>query len=558
MRRKTDARISRRRELAYLIVSLIVVAAWLTQLHIIDILTRLAAMPNSATVLAAGSTGKSYYVDYQNGDDANSGATPNTPWKHAPGDDNATGAARLTLQPGDTVVFKGGVTYKGTATRNGGRRVVFPNNSGTSNSPITYMSGHRLSPAWGSGRAIIDGGGPGAAAAKTGIYVLNRAWINIDGFEIRNIGQPTADAAAIEFEKGEGRPGVGHATVTNCLIHDVNWSGTYVRGYGIENNRGSSHLYERNEIYNVTDKLIETFGGGTSTPGSDDASNVIIRHNVLHDAAVHCVVLTSDSGEVYNNVIWQCNNGVIPNSPNPGYALKVDQGRNNKVFNNLAYEVNAGWGVLVGTGNQFSNNIIYGLGKNGSGTHGSNDEAAIVLYNDDGSWPRDALDNNTFYNNIVYYIPGADAQDKPKFVYHNAGGSNNEVKNNVFWALLGDQAATPNRIRATSAASGGGPNSYFSLANWQLRFGTLTNGAGNVASGNVVVEPDFVGGRMSTLANKPTGFTAEFADLNTPAFQLNQNSAALISGVALSGPASKDLRGNVRTAFWPGLYDPKP
>src|SRR5439155_7736439 len=143
-----------------------------------------------------------------NGNDAHSGTSPGSPWKHAPGDDNATGAANLILQPGDTVVFKGGVVYSGTSTQRGDRRVVAPNNSGTSVSPITLISGHMLSSPWGTGRAVIDGGGPGIDAAKTGIYVWDQAWITIQGFEIRNMGGPTPRASGIEFFNEGNTPGL--------------------------------------------------------------------------------------------------------------------------------------------------------------------------------------------------------------------------------------------------------------------------------------------------------------------------------------------------------------
>ena len=161
-------------------------------------LTTSNGVASSASIVtitvSLSSVGHMYFVDFDNGNDANSGTSPGSPWKHAPGDDNATGAANIILQPGDTVVFKGGVVYSGTSTQRGDRRVVAPNNSGTSVSPITLISGHMLSSPWGTGRAVIDGGGPGIDAAKTGIYVWDQAWITIQGFEIRNMGGPTPRA----------------------------------------------------------------------------------------------------------------------------------------------------------------------------------------------------------------------------------------------------------------------------------------------------------------------------------------------------------------------------
>ena len=58
----------------------------------------------------------SYYVDYLAGSDSNLGTNPKTPWKDSPGDPAAMdNVANASLSPGDTVVFKGGVTYEFTS-----------------------------------------------------------------------------------------------------------------------------------------------------------------------------------------------------------------------------------------------------------------------------------------------------------------------------------------------------------------------------------------------------------------------------------------------------------
>lgn len=87
-----------------------------------------------------------YYVDYSGGDDSNDGLSTTSAWKHAPGDDQATGVpAVTTLGPGCSVYFRGGVVYRGSIT--------IPA-SGSLNYPVTY-SGNR----WPSGtKAIFDGG----------------------------------------------------------------------------------------------------------------------------------------------------------------------------------------------------------------------------------------------------------------------------------------------------------------------------------------------------------------------------------------------------------------
>ena len=87
-----------------------------------------------------------YYVDYVGGADSNNGTATGTPWKHCPGDSNATGTpGGTTLAAGDTVNFKGGVRYEGE---------IIVTANGTSGSPITFQG----SPSgWGTGKALVDG-----------------------------------------------------------------------------------------------------------------------------------------------------------------------------------------------------------------------------------------------------------------------------------------------------------------------------------------------------------------------------------------------------------------
>ena len=82
-----------------------------------------------------------YYVDFAAGADTNPG-TMAAPWKHAPGDANATdNPAKVALKSGDTIQFKGGVVYRGQ---------IFTKTSG-----VTYRGS-----GWGSGKAVIDGSDP--------------------------------------------------------------------------------------------------------------------------------------------------------------------------------------------------------------------------------------------------------------------------------------------------------------------------------------------------------------------------------------------------------------
>ncbi len=88
---------------------------------------------------------QNYYVDYDLGNDLNSGLTEADAWKHCPGDKNATGIANATiLSEGSTVFFKGNTKYRGSINING---------NGSSSNKVRYVGN-----AWGNSRAILDGG----------------------------------------------------------------------------------------------------------------------------------------------------------------------------------------------------------------------------------------------------------------------------------------------------------------------------------------------------------------------------------------------------------------
>ena len=83
-------------------------------------------------------------MDFASGSDSNSGLSPSSAWKRSPGDSAASGFAGSTvLKPGDTVLFKGGVIYRGT---------ISVNASGTSDSPITFKGD-----GWGTEKARLEG-----------------------------------------------------------------------------------------------------------------------------------------------------------------------------------------------------------------------------------------------------------------------------------------------------------------------------------------------------------------------------------------------------------------
>lgn len=146
-----------------------------------------AAIVALAGCSPAGST--TWHVDQDNGRDTADGRTPQTAWKHAPGDGSATGGpARVSLEPGDRVLFRAGVPYRGSIELNA---------SGTAEKPIVYTG-----LGWGEELGIIDGGNPvtSARACQSAADCGGApAWAELTRVEYR---QPQTSRIVLFGEKG--------------------------------------------------------------------------------------------------------------------------------------------------------------------------------------------------------------------------------------------------------------------------------------------------------------------------------------------------------------------
>ena len=103
-----------------------------------------------AACTALNVSATTFYVDYAGGSDAANGLSGSSAWQHCPGDKNAVGIPAVkALAPGDNVIFKGGVHYRGT---------IVCNASGAAGKSIVY-DGNSMG-TFGNGTAVIDGADP--------------------------------------------------------------------------------------------------------------------------------------------------------------------------------------------------------------------------------------------------------------------------------------------------------------------------------------------------------------------------------------------------------------
>ncbi len=192
-----------------------------------------------------------YYVDFENGRDTNTGLSASTPWKHAPGDPNATGnPASASLQPGDTVLFKGGVIYGGSISIKA---------SGVSGNHITYRGDNW--PDLEGTKAIVNGN-----------HIKNTGYnyITIEGFRVQNAG----------------------------ILGDTPGLNMIVRNNEVSGNSGLSGAVDLGDIYDVRFEA------------SDDVC--IIENNYIHDTDSRGIYAGAEGGKliIRNNTLERTPNGM--------------------------------------------------------------------------------------------------------------------------------------------------------------------------------------------------------------------------------------------------------
>lgn len=370
-----------------------------------------------------------YFVDFSTGADTNNGTFTSTPFKHSPGDPRATSNANITLSPGDTVVFKGGITYSFDA--GGADDYIEANASGTSGNIITYISGHVYGTPWGSGRAVIDATNSDTSYPNyTGVLSLQGySYITVEGFEIKN--HPTI-SGVLGLIAWKGTTG-GNIIIDNNELHNSGNQGIVIQGdYNSEVPSGyiirNNNIYETNYHglmvrYGVNDVLIEnnTFdlngvevytgvfeGDSIALAGfSDNAAhtNLIIRGNDFNDTAADNPSYTNSKGHV---LFQQDTTGAIVEDnyfhgkPKVGALLITGPQTNLTIRNNVFHHYNTNFEGSVrfrtdqGAGVSHSgidilNNTFVGISKYGG----------LIYFHDGNSTQSPQFTNVDIRNNIV-------------------------------------------------------------------------------------------------------------------------------------------------------------
>jgi parallel beta-helix repeat protein len=480
-------------------------------------------------LLAPSVFATTYYVDPVVGSDTNSGTSISAAWKHIPGSLTTSPSAKISA--GDIILVKGGSFQNDSITIDSTHY-----NNGQAGSTIQIRSGHLSG--WGTGRAVIDGKATPSAGAGTwgkGFWISSRSYIRIEGFEIRNMAN-VGDSAGIWID--------GAATyneIVDNLIHEI-YGSLGSSGYGIEvtgTTLASYNLIEKNEIYHCEEKCIELYRQGNCT----------IRSNNLYQSNEHVVVITSKNNEVYGNIIRQAGFAWMTylDPGRPSFGLKCEPtstvpADNNIVYNNIVWDCCSGLGIM-GSYNRFHHNTVYYTGYQ-SNISGGYEGSAFVLRPYGSTKPTgNDIRNNIFYYSALIYSNAATV------AINTAIGSSNIISRN---AIYRDSAT----VSSLTYWREGSAESWHTV-NWlEGPSGFTTIATGNVATFNVVLDPEFKGGRgASILPTAPTGFDSSWHP-NKDGLSLGAlTPLQVLQGDPLGAPFNTDVLGSSRTAYSLGAYE---
>lgn len=254
---------------------------------------------------AARLAATTYWVDYSAGRDSAAGTSSASAWQHCPGDPAATAnPASTALAPGDTVLFKGGVSYVLT----GATGIILRWNGGAG-LPITYDG--NSAGAWGTGPAVLTDqyGALGLTALSAPSGSVAAALV-IRGFAFTGLGGAAALPAdtgvplAPRYGGGIAFPaGASGVSIEDCAFRQLGYAfnqrpvaASSLAGTAISLNGASTVDVLRCDFSRLTTAIDFTTG---SAP-----TGVSVTGCTFHDAVVRPLNLTS--AQAAGVQVWSC------------------------------------------------------------------------------------------------------------------------------------------------------------------------------------------------------------------------------------------------------------
>lgn len=271
-----------------------------------------------------------YYVDFDNGSDANNGLTTTASWKNIPGTKNTGNTGWVSgntgwvkINAGDIITIKAGTTH----TSSKGGLVLLDStyyNSGTVNAPITI----NVSSTWGSGVAtingtgitvpvwsglidnrtipylILDGYNPNISTTNIGLLLTNSYYNNfqsiVSNTTVRYIESANSGNGGIQIFSNSRPSFINNALIEYCVSHDTgknasinenfggDWASaiflTFVNNFKVRNNVAYNALYD-----NFTGRNDSSDG---IHPGS--CTNGVIEYNTVYNNGEQGIDISKD------------------------------------------------------------------------------------------------------------------------------------------------------------------------------------------------------------------------------------------------------------------------
>ena len=288
----------------------------------------LGNVPSSAAVLNVTPpvSPATYYVDFSSGSDTNSGVSKATPWQYAPGmDDCSSNCAAFSLNPGDRVIFKGGVTWDNSG---------FPMVVSWSGSPgvpiyygvdVTWFAGNSWSrPVFDLSDAVLE---------SASVLASSVSFVTFDNLEIKN---EQVDSVNLWPPRGSITvAGGANVTIQNCYIHG--WS-ISTPTFGSDSYPSGGIAFYNNSSGGVVQNCVLD-GSPFSNSGTGIYGGTTIQNNALENLPTGIWIPNETPGLVIaGNQLFNVTNSIDPYKiPN---ALYVSS--SGTLYNNIIHDTAPG------------------------------------------------------------------------------------------------------------------------------------------------------------------------------------------------------------------------
>ena len=481
-----------------------------------------------------------YYIS-PNGNDTNSGNSPDDAWK------TIDRVNQMQFEPNSKILFEGGKSFSGN--------LYFTVGDGNDPAkPIKISS-------YGHGKATIKAGD------KDGIYVYNTAGFIIDNLIFSGSGMNSNNASGIHFYNDlPGNIKLEKIEITNTEVSGFRNFGIVIGAYN-GNSGFNDVLIENNKVYDILDVGISSYGKFSASKTGYAHSNITVRNCEVFNIKGYSKKSHSGNGivlsDVQNSVIeystvyncgqgntncggpvgiwyWDADQVIIQHNEAynissgtgcDGGGFDLDGGVTNGIMQYNYSHNNDGAGFLVGqfTGARPMNNIIvrYNISENDAATNGG----SVYLFNGDVQ-----MDNIYVYNNTLYIKKQAGNQSSAaiKLLEWKVIKGNIQFNNNILYASNGaDLVSVPKGYSANFKG-----NIYYSPDAFNIAFQGKTYGSLESfrATGNEKLNSLNLGFEGDPLLNTPgsgitIGHGRDLASLTS--YHLKSESPAKNKGINL-------------------------